>query len=52
MIRRSRRRSSWDRQHSYVVIDNEKVSAVILPISLIEEGQLLGSGERMCISTG
>ena len=36
------------RQHSFVEIDHEIVSAVILSLPLIQEGQLSVSGERMC----
>ena len=36
------------RQHSFLEIDNEIFSTVILSISLIQEGQLSVSGERMC----
>ena len=37
------------RQHSFVEIDNEIFSTVILSLPLIQEGQLSVSGERMCI---
>ena len=37
-----------DRQYSFVEIDHEKFSAVILSLPLIQEGQLSVSGERMC----
>ena len=37
-----------DRQHSFVEIDREIFSTVILSLPLIQEGQLLVSGERMC----
>ena len=37
-----------DRQHSFVEIDHEIFSTVILPLPLIQEGQLSVSGERMC----
>ena len=37
------------RQHSFVEIDHEIFSAVILSLPLIQEGQLSVSGERMCI---
>ena len=37
-----------DRQHSFVEIDHEKFSAVILSLPLIQEGQLSVSGKRMC----
>ena len=36
------------RQHSFVEIDHEIFSAVILTLPLIQEGQLSVSGERMC----
>ena len=36
------------RQHSFVEIDHEIFSTVILSISLIQEGQLSVSDERMC----
>ena len=36
------------RQHSFMEIDNEIFSAVILSLPLIQEGQLSVSGERMC----
>ena len=36
------------RQHSFVEIDHEIVSAVILPLPLIQEGQLSVSGDRIC----
>ena len=36
------------RQHFFVEIDHEIFSTVILPLSLIQEGQLPVSGERMC----
>ena len=36
------------RQHSFVKIDHEIFSTVILSLSLIHEGQLSVSGERMC----
>ena len=36
------------RQHSFVEIDHEIFSAVILSLPLIHEGQLSVSGERMC----
>ena len=35
------------RQHSFVEIDHEIFSAAILSLPLIQEGQLLVSGERM-----
>ena len=36
------------RQHSFVQIDHEIFSTVILSLTLIQEGQLSVSGERMC----
>ena len=36
------------RQHSFVVIDHEIFSTVILSLPLIQEEQLSVSGERMC----
>ena len=36
------------RQHSFMEIDHEIFSMVILSLQLIQEGQLLVSGERMC----
>ena len=36
------------RQHSFVEIDREIFSTVILFLPLIQEGQLSVSGERMC----
>ena len=36
------------RQHSFVEIDHEIFSTVILSLLLIQEGQLSISGERMC----
>ena len=46
-------RRSWvqarqGRQHSFVEIDHEIFSTVILSLLLIQEGQLSVSGERMC----
>ena len=35
-------------QHSFVAIDHEIFSTVILSLPLIQEGQLSVSGERMC----
>ena len=35
-------------QHSFVKIDREILSVVILSLPLIQEGQLSVSGERMC----
>ena len=39
---------SRGRQHSFVGIDLEIFSTVILSLPLIQEGQLSVSGERMC----
>ena len=39
-------RRGW--QHSFVKIDHEIFSTVILSLPLIQEGQLSVSGERMC----
>ena len=39
---------SRGRQHSFVEIDQEIFSTVILSLPLIQEGQLSVSGERMC----
>ena len=36
------------RQHSFVEIDREIFSAVILSLPLVQEGQLSVSGKRMC----
>ena len=36
-------------QHSFMEIDHEIFSMVILSLLLIQEGQLSVSGERMCI---
>ena len=36
-----------DRQHSFVEIDHEIISTIILSLLLIQEGQLSVSGERM-----
>ena len=36
------------RQHSFVEIDHEMFSTVILSLPLNQEGQLSVSGERMC----
>ena len=35
-------------EHSFVEIDHEIFSTVILSLPLIQEGQLSVSGERMC----
>ena len=36
------------RQHSFVEIDHEIFSTIILSLPLIQEGQLSVSGQRMC----
>ena len=36
------------RQHSFVEVDHEIFSMVILSLPLIQEGQLSFSGKRMC----
>ena len=36
----------------FMEIDHQLYSMVILSLSLIQEGQLSVSGERMCTSTG
>ena len=36
------------RQHSFLEIDHEIFSTVILSLPLIQEGQLSVSGEKMC----
>ena len=38
----------WGWQHSFMEIDHEIFSTVILSLPLIQEGQLSVSGERMC----
>ena len=40
--------TSAGRQHSFVEIDDEIFSTVILSLPLIQEGQLSVSGVRMC----
>ena len=45
---RSRVTPRQGRQHSFVMIDQEITSTVILSLPLIQEGQLSVSGERMC----
>ena len=44
----SRVRPRRGRRHSFVEIDHEIFSTVILSLPLIQEGQLSVSGERMC----
>ena len=46
--RRSRVQPRRGRQHSFVEIDHEIFSTVILSLPLIQEGQFSVSGERMC----
>ena len=46
--RRLRVKPRRGRQHSFVEIDHEIFSVVILSLPLIQEGQLSVSGERMC----
>ena len=46
--RKSRVRPRRGRQHSFVEIDHEIFSTVILSLPLIQEGQLSISGERKC----
>ena len=46
--RRSRVHPRRGRQHSFVEIDHEIFSTVILSLPLIQEGQLSVSGERKC----
>ena len=46
--RRSQVKPRRGRQHSFVEIDHEIFSTVILSLPLIQEGQLSVSGERMC----
>ena len=46
--RRSRVQPRRGRQHSFMEIDHEIFSTVILSLPLIHEGQLSVSGERMC----
>ena len=48
MIRRLQVRPPPSRQHSFVEIDREIFSTVILSLQLIQEGELSASGERMC----
>ena len=38
----------WGRLHSFVEVDREIFSTVILSLPLIQEGQLSVYGERMC----
>ena len=48
MICQSRSLNSSDTEVSFVEIDHEIFSTVILSLPLIQEGQLSVSGERMC----
>ena len=48
VIGRLRVRPPLGRQHSFVEIDHEIFSTVILSLSLIQEGQLSVSGKRIC----
>ena len=48
VIRRLRVWSPPGQQHSFVKIDHEIFSTAFLSLPLIQEGQLLVSGERMC----
>ena len=50
-IRRLRVRQLPGQQH-FVEIDHEISSMTVVSLSLIQEGQLSVSGERMCTSTG
>ena len=47
-IRRLRVRPAQSNQHSFVEMDREIFSTVILSLPLIQKGQLSVSGERMC----
>ena len=47
-IRRSRVQPRQGWQHSFMEIDHEIFSKVILSLPLIQEGQFSVSGERMC----
>ena len=48
VIRRSCVRPPLGRQHSFVEIDHEIFSTVILSLTLIQEGHLSISSEKMC----
>ena len=48
VIRRLCIRPQQSRQHSFVKIDHEIFSMIILSLPLIQEGQLSVSGKRMC----
>ena len=47
-IRRLQVRPALGQQNSFMEIDHEIFSTVILSLPLIQEGQLPVSGERMC----
>ena len=49
VIRRLRVWLPPGRQHSFMDIDHEIFSMIILSLPLIQEGQLSVSGKRMCI---
>ena len=42
----------WVRQYSFIEIDHKIFSGVILSLPLLQEGQLLVSGEKMHTNTG
>ena len=48
VIRRLRVRPPAGRQHSFVEIDDEIFSTVILSLPLIQEAEMSVSGERIC----
>ena len=48
VIRRLRVRPPPGREHSFVNVDHEILSMIILSLPLNQEGQLSVSGERMC----
>ena len=48
VIRRLQVRPLLGRQHSFMEIDHEIFSTVILSLPMVQEGQLSVSGERMC----
>ena len=52
VIRRSQVRSNLVRHHSFVEVDHEIFSTVISSVSLIQEGQLSVSDERIRTSAG
>ena len=49
VFRRSRVRSSGPAKHYFVDIGDEMISTAILPLPLIQIGELSVTGERMCI---